>query len=297
MMEKEIPETPITPAKPEAVHAKTAIPRSEELHPPDGKNEPAEAKPAELLNGPKPSPNGNHAEPAAAQVAEKEHKVEQHPAFKENFYRFRRAFFIFWGGKFDVYDKNDKLIMYSDQKPAVWKEEFYLYSDKSRKEKLLEFKTPQRVDVHSEFFVTDLQTDEKVGSVKREWLPSILRDEWTFYAPDRVTKLGKLVEKSRLRSIIARIFGSGWIPQQYKITTPDENVTIAEIDQHFNPFVLNYDMRILQDIPSIDKRLLTAMGVLLCGVEQRQKSWLAGRSPHTDNDISNDISSLQPATA
>lgn len=238
-------------------------------------------------------PNGNHAEPVAAPVVEKEHKAELHPAFKENFYRFRRAFFIFWGGKFDVYDKADNLIMYSDQKPAVWKEEFNLYSDKSRKEKLLEFKTPQRVDVHSEFFVTDPKTEEKVGSIKREWWPSILRDEWTFYAPDRVTKLGKLVEKSRLRAIIARIFGSGWIPQQYKVTTPDEKITIAEIDQHFNPFVLNYDMRILQDNPSIDKRLLTTMGVLLCGVEQRQKSWLAGRSSHTDNDIS----SLQPATA
>lgn len=231
--------------------------------------------------------NGNHAQPAVAHVTEKEQKAEIHPAFKENFYRFRRAFFIFWGGKFDIYDKKNKLIMYSDQKPAVWKEEFNLYSDKSKKEKLLEFQTPQRVDVHSEFFVTDPKTKEKVGSIKREWWPSILRDEWTFYAPDRVTKLGKLVEKSRLRAIIARMFGSGWIPQQYKVTTPDEKVTIAEIGQHFNPFVLNYDMKIVEENPSIDRRLLTTMGILLCGIEQRQESWLAGRSPHADNDMTN----------
>ena len=46
---------------------------------------------------------------------------------------------------------------------------------------------------------------------------------------------------------------------------------IAEVTQHFNPFVLKYSMTILPPEPPIDRRLLIAAGILLAGIERRQQ--------------------------
>ena len=46
---------------------------------------------------------------------------------------------------------------------------------------------------------------------------------------------------------------------------------VAQIRQHFNPFVLKYSMTIVGPGPSIDRRLLISSGILLAGIEWRQR--------------------------
>jgi hypothetical protein len=46
---------------------------------------------------------------------------------------------------------------------------------------------------------------------------------------------------------------------------------IAEIRQHFNPFVLKYTMEIFEPQLAIDRRLLVAAGILLAAIEGRQQ--------------------------
>jgi len=60
------------------------------------------------------------------------------------------------------------------------------------------------------------------------------------------------------------------VPQNYVVISVDGR-EIAEITQHFNPFVLKYDMRIKDSGSSIDPRLLICSGILLTGIERRQE--------------------------
>ena len=199
------------------------------------------------------------------------------PSLKRNFYRFRKKVFKFFGGSFDLYDEHDKKVLYSHQKEFRLREDFRLYEDSSKTNELLRITTGDIFDFHATFHVDDNKTNKRVGSVKREWLQSTVRDEWTFLGPDGKKIIGKLQEKSPKRAFFSRLLGPLLVPQHYTVTTPDGTV-VAEIKQHRNPFVLKHDMNILSDNPEIDRRLLITSGILLSGIEGRQESWSASPS-------------------
>lgn len=205
-------------------------------------------------------------------------KPDLPPSLKRNFYRFRRKVIKFFGGSYDLYDQNDKKVLYSHQKEFKLKEDFRLYADDSKTDELFKITTGDIFDFHATFHVDDSKTKERIGSIKREWLQSIVRDEWTFLAPDGKTTIGKLQEKTPKRAFFTRLLGPLLVPQIYSITAPD-GTQVAEIKQHRNPFVLKYDMNILSDPSPIDRRLLISSGILLTGIEGRQESW--SPAPHS----------------
>ena len=187
-------------------------------------------------------------------------------AFQHKEYMFRRKAFTFLGAAFHVYDESKNVIFYSRQKPFKLREDFRIYSDETMKKELLIIKTPHILDIWATYNVEDPTTGEKVGSIKRKALKSIIRDEWIICSPDE-REIGKLTEKSWLGAIASRFINL--IPQKYTIIAGIKEV--ADIKQHFNPFILRYTMSIITT-QIIDARLLIAAGILLVGVERRQKN-------------------------
>lgn len=236
----------------------------------------------EILN-PHMAPNNmaNQANPSTEMNTQNgENRLNNHdlsPSLKRNFYRFRKKVIKFFGGSFDLYDEHDKKVLYSHQKEFRLREDFRLYEDASRTKELLKISTGDIFDFHATFHVDDSKTNERVGSLKREWLQSTMRDEWTFLGPDGKKIIGKMQEKSAKRAFFSRLLGPLFVPQQYAVTTPDGTI-VAEVKQHRNPFVLKYDMNILLDNPTIDRRLLITSGILLSGIEGRQESWAPSSS-------------------
>jgi len=192
---------------------------------------------------------------------------ELHSAFQHREYLFRRKVFKLFGGAFHVYDENRNLLFYSKQKAFKLREDFRIYSDERQTEGLLTIKTPQILDFGATYNVHDTTTGEDVGAIKRKALKSIFKDEWIFLS-NKGQEIGKLTERSIARALLSRYINL--IPQTYVIISEDGR-EIAEIKQHFNPFVLKYSMTILESEPSIDRRLLVAAGVLLAGIERRQQ--------------------------
>jgi len=190
-----------------------------------------------------------------------------HPSFQLDEYLFRRKVFKIFGGAFHVYDKDKNVVLYSQQKAFKLKEDFRVYADDSKTQELLTIKTPQVLDLWATYNVQDATTNELVGSIRRKAMKSILRDEWTIFSPDG-QEIGKLTEKSLIAALLTR-FVCNLIPQKYSILTMDEKEA-AGFDQHFNPFILRYTMRIPESAPSIDRRLIIAAGILLAGIERRQ---------------------------
>jgi hypothetical protein len=188
------------------------------------------------------------------------------PEFTHPFYLFRRKVFKIFGGAFHVYDETGNVVLYSKQLAFKLKEDFRIYSDERQTTELLRIKTPHIVDIAARYDVEDSTSGEAVGAIRRTFFRSLMRDQWLFLSPDG-QEIGKLKESSLLGALLSR-----WInlvPQHYVAETTYE-APVAEIDQHFNPFVLKYDMRIADANPPIDRRLLIAAGILLAAIERRQ---------------------------
>ncbi|HIE34362.1 MAG TPA: hypothetical protein EYP86_04410 [Candidatus Altiarchaeales archaeon] len=193
------------------------------------------------------------------------------PVFMHNEYLFRRKVFKFPGAAFHIYDRNGSILFYSEQKPLRLKEDFRVYSDKSKSRELLVIKTPQIIDFSPTYYVKDATTGESVGALKRKGWKSLVRDEWIFLSNDG-RRIGKLTESSMKRAILSRfrILAIGLIPQEF-IVLSREGREICRIKQHFNPFVLKYTLKIHDQDPPIDRRLLIAGCILLLGIEGRQR--------------------------
>ncbi|MFQ5988554.1 MAG: hypothetical protein ACE5K9_01445 [Candidatus Methylomirabilales bacterium] len=188
------------------------------------------------------------------------------PAFLHRKYCFRRKVFKLFGGAFHVYDGNERLVLFSKQKAFKLREDFRIYADESQMQELLTIKTPHILDFGATYDVYDATTREAVGAIRRKGLKSIVKDEWIFLSNDG-QEVGKLTE-SVIGAVLSRFINL--IPQDYSITATDGR-KVAEMKQHFNPFVLKYTMTILAPEPPIDRRLLIAAGVLLAGIERRQQ--------------------------
>jgi len=191
---------------------------------------------------------------------------EIHPAFRHDQYLFRKKVLKLFGGAFHVYDKNGGLIFYSKQKAFKLREDFRVYSDERQAEELLTIKTPQILDLGATYNVQDPTAGEAIGAIRRKALKSIVKDEWVFLSTEG-QEIGKLTETSIVGALLSRFINL--IPQTYVITSADGR-SLAEIRQHFNPFVLKYTMTINEPQPSIDRRLLVSAGIMLAGIEGRQ---------------------------
>ena len=197
----------------------------------------------------------------------REEAEEVNPAFTHDFYMFRKKVFQIFGGAFHAYDRSGRLVLYSKQKAFKLKEDFRVYADENQTQELLTIKTPQVLDICSTYNVEDATTGERVGAIRRKGLKSIIKDEWTFLSSDG-GEIGTLSESCLLGAILCRFIKL--IPQTYIITSAD-GTKVAEINQHFNPFILKYDMSIYEPNSPIDRRLLIAAGILLAGIEGRQE--------------------------
>jgi uncharacterized protein YxjI len=190
-----------------------------------------------------------------------------HPAFIHDQYLFRKKFFKIFGGAFHVYDNEGDLIFYSRQKAFKLKEDFRIYSDETMDEELLNIKTPQILDLGSTYNVEDSTTGQAVGAIRRKFAKSLIKDEWIFLSPQG-TQIAKLTESSWIGAIASRFINL--IPQTYIITN-ENGQEVAEIKQHFNPFILKYTMTIFDSQNQIDRRLIISAGIMLAAIEGRQQ--------------------------
>ena len=191
---------------------------------------------------------------------------ELNPAFQQNYYLFRRKVFTLVGAAFHAYDESGNLLLYSKQKAFKLREDFRIYSDESQTEELLTIKTPQIFDVSATYNVRDATRGEAIGAIKRKGIKAIFKDEWIFFSSEG-QETAKLTEESIAGALLSRFINL--IPQTYVVVSSDGR-KLAQIKQHFNPFVLKYSMTIEPE-PSIDRRLLIAAGILLAAIERRQR--------------------------
>jgi hypothetical protein len=187
--------------------------------------------------------------------------------FAETQYLIRRKIIRILGGAFHIYGPSGNLLFYSDMKRLKLREDIRIYTDDSMSQEVLRIKARTMFDISTVYDVVDSQTEERVGSVKRQGLKSLIRDEWLLLDPGDA-KVAVIQEDSMLMALLRR-FLSNLIPQRFHCEL--NGTTVATIKQHFNPFVLKLTVDFSGDRSGqVDRRLGLAAALLLSAIEGRQ---------------------------
>jgi hypothetical protein len=184
-------------------------------------------------------------------------------------YTIRRKVLTLLGAKFHIYDPNDKLLGFSEQKAFKLREDIRVYTDESKAEERLNIKARQIIDFGAAYDVVDSQAQEKVGALKRKGLASIVRDSWIVMDPND-QEIGNIQEDSMMMALARRFVPfCNWIPQKYHLRD-HEGTELASFRQHFNPFVQRLTVTVDDGCP-VSRLLVLAAGVLLVAIEGRQE--------------------------
>jgi len=188
-------------------------------------------------------------------------------AFEHTRYLVRKQFLKLFGGKFRIYDESGSLVLFANMKAFKLREDIRLYTGEDMLNEVLTIKARHIIDFSAAYDVTDPATEEKVGTLKRKGLKSIVRDEWIIM--DSVeNEIGYVREDSMLLAMIRRWL-TNLVPQKFHGEM--RGMPVFRFSQHFNPFLLKVDLDFSEDTANLlDRRLGIAAAVLLCAIEGRQ---------------------------
>ncbi len=173
-------------------------------------------------------------------------------------------------GKFRIYDPQDNLLAYSEQKMFKLKEDIRVYADEAKQTELLVIKARQIMDFSAAYDVTDSATGQKVGALRRKGLKSILRDEWEVLdANDQ--PIASIHEDSMMLAMLRRLIAGSLVPQNYDMVSNGSR--LGDYKQRFNLFRYEMDVDLSMDTSrTIDRRIAAAAAILLAAIEGKQSS-------------------------
>jgi uncharacterized protein YxjI len=187
--------------------------------------------------------------------------------FAYSTYLIRRKVFKLAGGAFHIFDPQGQLVMYSHMKAFKLKEDIRLFTGEDMREELLAIHARTVLDFSATYDVTDSQTGEKLGALRRKGMRSLLRDEWLLL--DTTDREVGLIREDSLGKALLRRFLTNLVPQSFDAEMAGRKV--ATLRQNFNPFVLKLTVDFTPDqTRALDRRLGLAAAILLCAIEGRQ---------------------------
>lgn len=188
------------------------------------------------------------------------------PSVYESRYVARKSWFKVFGASFRLLGPDGILRFFVKQRAFRLREELTVFADEQQTRPMLRIRARQVLDISATYDVTDANTGEVAGALRRGGVRSILRDRWVLLAPGD-TAIGTLDEDSALMALLRR-FLSNLIPLSYTLTIGDREV--GKIHQRWNPFVLSFDVDLREAEGLLDPRLGVAIPVMLLAIEGRQ---------------------------
>ncbi|MCH2144403.1 MAG: hypothetical protein MK082_04565 [Phycisphaerales bacterium] len=184
----------------------------------------------------------------------------------------RRKVFKIFGGAFHIYDSNGRLVGYCKQKAFKLREDLRIHTDESCTETLLVISARNIIDFGATYDI-GLPDGTALGSIKRMGIAStVLRDHWVLHDPEE-NQIGEILEDGQGLAFARRFVPlvSLLSPQVYHLTATGTEVPAVSYRTHMNLFVRRLGIRIEQDAPALDERLVLGIGCLLCAIESRDE--------------------------
>lgn len=186
-------------------------------------------------------------------------------------YTIRRKFFKIFGAAFHVYDEHGSVIGYCKQKAFKLREDIRLYTGEDMSEELLTLKTQKIIDFGATYSVT-LPDGTSLGSLRRKGMKSsFVRDEWIVFDPQG-NEVAKVRETGSFAPIARRYidYATIFFPQRYELIRANDTSTIANLRQHFNPFIFRMGVAIVEQDEHLDELLILGASCLIAAIEGRQ---------------------------
>ncbi len=184
----------------------------------------------------------------------------------------RKKMFKLLGGAFHVYGPDESTVLaYCEMKAFKLKEDIRVFADVAKQRPLLNIKARSILDFGATYDLTDPQTNQKIGALRRKGLKSMFRDEWVLLSPTD-QEIGLIQEDSTGLALLRRFIDvvSYFIPQQYNVTLLGK--VVASMKQNKNPFVTKIRVTRSVDVPNQSEGwLMLAAALLLCAIEGKQQ--------------------------
>ena len=182
-------------------------------------------------------------------------------------YSVRRKVLALFAPQFHILDDAGMMVGYVKQKAFKLKEDIRIYNDETMTTELLLIQARQGLDISATYDVMESKSGQKVGTLRRKGLKSILKDEWIIMDAGEA-EIGLIQEDSALLATLRR-FITPLIPQKFLFQIRERPV--GTLKQAFNPFVFKAQADFSEDPGKVlDRRLALAAVVLLLAIEGRQ---------------------------
>ena len=184
-------------------------------------------------------------------------------------YTIRRKVLAILGAKFHVYDEAGELVGFSKMKAFKLKEDIRVFRDESMSEEWIRIAARSVIDFSASYDVTDSRTGDRLGTLRRKGLKSLLRDSWELLDADEHV-VGHIEEDSALLATLRRLADdySFLFPQTFSLKD-DAGRTLATYKNNFNPFVHKLGVVVEPDCP-LHPFVPLAAGILLVAIEGKQ---------------------------
>jgi len=189
--------------------------------------------------------------------------------FEQNKYYAKKKLLKIFGGEVRIYDESrSNLLFFVKQKAFKLKEDITVFADEGEKTALLKINARSMLDLGATYDITDAANGQRVGSLRRKFLKSMLRDEWDILDAGE-KEIGKVFEDSMIMALLRR-FLSNLIPQHFSIEVGGQKV--GDLKQTFNPFVPQFNVDFSANQGKLDRRLAIGAVILLQIIEGKQQS-------------------------
>ncbi|THF76424.1 LURP-one-related/scramblase family protein [Cohnella fermenti] len=189
------------------------------------------------------------------------------PKFTHTQYLIRKQILSLVGAKIDIFDTSGQPVLFSQMKAFKLKEDIRLFSNDTMQDELISIQARSIIDFSATYDVVDSVSGEKLGSLRRKGMKSMLKDEWVIIDSNE-TEVGLIKEDSPFMALLRR-FLTNLIPQKFHVEMGGERVALFK--QDFNPFVGKLKLDFSLDKGNrLDRRLGLAAAVLLVVIEGQQ---------------------------
>lgn len=182
-------------------------------------------------------------------------------------YYCKMKFWKLFGNEIRIFDVNKQnLLFFVKQKAFKLKESITVFADESKNEELLRINARSVIDFGASYDVDDAKTGQRIGTLRRKGLKSLLRDTWLVLDSNE-REIGTIQEDSMAMAMVRR-FLSNLVPQAFTVTLNGQEA--AHFKQAFNPFVPQITITFHQGT-QLDRRLGISAAILLQVIEGRQQ--------------------------
>lgn len=177
-------------------------------------------------------------------------------------YRIKRNFWSVFERTFRVFTLDGQLIMLVKHPVFRFREEFTVYADEAQERPLLFIKSRQIIAINFAFEVTDVDSDQVLGSVQKRGLRSIVRDKFIVRDPDG-QEIGHVEEQGA--SILRRFFPI--LTSRHEVVLNGRQA--AAVRQVFRFFTKEFEVELAPGVG--DPRFVMACALLALIAESRRE--------------------------